>query len=255
MTDLSPLTLALLAAVGVVTSAVSVVAGIGGGSFLIATLLMFFPPAQAIPFHGMVQLVGNISRIALLWNHVAWQIVWRVAVLVPAGAAIGMWLFQGLPTRAIEVAIGCFVLISLFTSSKLRLFKERDMPLWGFYPVGLLLGMAAVTVAVVAMFSGPFMMRKDLNRQSIIVTMGTLASLGHIAKVVGFGTLGFRPLDYWLPFLVMTPTVILGTILGERVLNRLSEERFRWFFRFMLATLALKLILWDGLIEPWLHSA
>jgi uncharacterized membrane protein YfcA len=252
---LDPLTLALLAVVGLLTSAMSVVAGIGGGSFLIAALLMFFPPAQAIPFHGMVQLVGNFSRIALMWKHVAWPIVWRVALLVPVGAALGLWLFQGLPPRVIEVAIGCFVLLSLFLSGRFRLFKDHDMPLWGFFPVGLVLGLASVTVAVVAMFSGPFIMRKDMTRQGIIVTLGTLASLGHISKVVGFGALGFNPLDYWLPFLAMMPAVILGTVLGERVLMGLSEERFRWVFRFMLGTLALKLILWDGFIQPLLQHS
>jgi len=252
---LDPLSLTLLAIVSFLTSAMSVVTGIGGGSFLIALLLMFFSPAQAIPFHGMVQLVGNVSRIILLRKHIAWRIVWRVAVLVPVGAALGLWLFQGLPTRVIEVAIGCFVLLSLFTSGKLKLFKKQDMPLWGFFPVGLLLGMAAVTVAVVAMFSGPFMTRKDLNRQGIVVTMGTLAALGHVAKIVGFGVLGFHPLQYWQPFLVMMPAVILGTVLGERVLRWISEDAFRWAFRFMLGALALKLILWDGVIGPLLHHA
>jgi uncharacterized membrane protein YfcA len=253
---LDPLSLALLAALGVATSALSVISGIGGGSFLIAALLMVFPPAQAIPFHGMVQLMGNLSRLALMWKHVAWRIVWRAALIVPLGAALGIFLFQGLPTRVIEVAIGTFVLLSLVASGRMKLFKERDMPLWGFFPVGFILGFAAVTVAVVAMFSGPFMMRKDMNRQGIIVTMGMLASLGHIAKVVGFGAIGFRPQDYWLPFIVMSPAVILGTFLGKQVLTRLSEDRFRLLFRLMLGTLALKLILWDGLIQPWLnHSA
>jgi uncharacterized membrane protein YfcA len=147
------------------------------------------------------------------------------------------------------------VLLSLFTTGPFKLFKKRDMPLWGFFPVGVLLGLAAVTVAVVAMFSGPFMMRKDLTRQGIIVTMGTLAALGHITKIVAFGALGFNPLDYGLPFLVMTPAVILGTVLGERALRYISETAFRWVFRTLLAALALKLILWDGVLRPLLNSA
>lgn len=252
---LDPLSLTLLALVGLLTSAMSVVAGIGGGAVLIAVLLMFFPPAQAIPFHGMVQLVGNISRIVILRRHIAWPIVWRVAVLVPAGAALGLRLFQGLPPRAIETAIGVFVLLSLLGGERLRLFKERDMPLWGFFPVGLVLGAAAVTVAVVALFAAPFMMRKDMSRQGVIVTMGTLAGLGHTAKVVGFGALGFHPLQFWQPFLVMMPAVVLGTVLGERVLRRMSEASFRAIFRWLLAALALKLILWNGLLEPWLQAA
>jgi uncharacterized membrane protein YfcA len=252
---LDPPSLALLALVGLLTAVMSVMAGIGGGAVLIAVLLMFFAPAQAIPFHGMVQLVGNISRIVILRRHIAWRIVWRVAVLVPLGAALGLWLFQGLPPRVIEMAIGLFVLLSLFDSARFPFFKERDMPLWGFFPVGFLLGAAAVTVAVVAMFAAPFMIRKDLSCQGIIVTMGTLAGLGHIAKVVGFGVLGFHPVQFWQPFLVMMPAVVLGTVLGERLLRRMSEAAFRAVFRWLLAAVALKLILWDGLLEPLFRNA
>ncbi len=248
-----PLTLALLALTSIFSSAMSAVAAIGGGSVLIAVLLIFFAPAQAIPFHGMVQLVGTFSRIVLLWRHIAWPIVWRVTLFMPVGATLGMWLFQGLPTRAIELAIGGFVLLSLFTTGRFRLFKARDMPLWGFFPVGILIGMMSVTVAVVAMFSGPFMMRKDLNRQAINVTMAALASVGHVTKVAAFGVIGFNPLDYLLPFAVMLPAIVLGTYLGQHVLNRMSERVFRWIFRVTLGGLALKLILWDGLLQPYFH--
>lgn len=248
------LTLALLAFTTIFSSAISAVTGIGGGSLLIAVLLLFFPPAQAIPFHGMVQMVGTISRISLMRRHIHWPILWRVTLLMPVGAALGIWLFQGLPPRVIEMTIGVFVLMSLFTA-RLRLFRERDMPLWGFFPLGLLIGAMSVTVAVVAMFSGPFMMRKDLNRQAINVTMATLATVGHVLKVAAFGAIGFNPLHFLIPLLVMMPTMVLGTVLGERVLRRLSEDVFRWLFRVTLGGLALKLILWDGLLQAWMHHS
>jgi len=220
---------------------------------LIAVLLMFFPPALAIPFHGMVQLVGNFSRIALLWRHISWSIIWRVSLLIPAGATTGIWLFQGLPQRLIEVIIGCFVLLSLFISGRPKLFGGQDAPLWSFIPLGFVLGAMSVTVAIVALFSGPFMLRKDLSKQAINVTMAALAAMGHLTKVVAFGAIGFRPWDFALEFTVMMPAAILGTILGERVLSRISETWFRWIFRATLATLALKLILWDGLLQPLLN--
>jgi uncharacterized membrane protein YfcA len=79
--------------------------------------------------------------------------------------------------------------------------------------------------------------------------------LGHIAKVVGFGVLGFHPVQFWQPFLVMMPAVVLGTVLGERLLRRMSEAAFRAVFRWLLAAVALKLILWDGLLEPLFRNA
>jgi len=246
--------LLLLALTGLLGAAITAVAAIGGGALQIAVLLMFFAPAQAIPFHGMVQLVGNFSRIALLWRHISWPIIWRAGLLIPLGGAAGIWLFQGLPQRAIELLIGSFILVSLFTSGRMKLFRGRDAPLWMFIPLGFALGALSVTVAVVGMFSGPFMMRKDLKKEAINVSMATLASMGHVTKVVAFGSMGFPPWDFSVEFAVMVPAAILGTLLGERVLNRMSEEVFRWIFRATLATLAVKLIVWDGLLQPFLNG-
>lgn len=245
--------LALLALTGLFTSAMTAVVAVGGGAVMIATLLMFMPPVIAIPLQGMIQIVGAGGRITLMHRHIVWRIVWRIVLLMPAGAALGLWLFQGLSQHTIELMIGMFVLITLF-SRKLRFLGNRELPLWGFIPLGFLIGALSVTVAVVAMFSGPFMIRKDMNKQAINVTMATIAVLGHFTKIAAFGVIGFRPQDHWAPFVVMVPSVLIGTFLGERVLHRMSEELFLWIFRVTLTGLAVKLVIWDGLLQPYFFS-
>jgi len=245
--------IALLCVTSFFTSAVTAVVAVGGGAVMIATLLMFMPPMVAIPFQGMVQMVGAGSRMAVLRKHIAWPIVWRIGLLMPAGAAMGLWLFQGLSQRTIELLIGSFVLITLFTG-RLKFMEGRELPLWGFFPLGFLVGAVSVTVAVVAMFTGPFMIRKDMHKQAINVTMATVAVLGHITKIIAFGFIGFRPLDHWAPFLAIVPAVILGTLFGNRILDRMSEAFFLWIFRVSLGGLALKLVLWDGVLQPYFHS-
>jgi uncharacterized membrane protein YfcA len=245
--------LILLAVISFFTSAMTAVVAVGGGAIMIATLLMFMPPVVAIPLQGMIQFVGACGRVTLMRRHIAWPIVWRVFLPLPLGAAVGLWLFQGMSQHTIELLIGTFVLLTIFIQ-KFKPLGDHELPLWGFVPLGFLVGALSVTVAVVAMFTGPFMLRKDLNRQAVNVTMATIALLGHLTKVLAFGAIGFRPQDHWAPFLVMVPSGILGVVLGERVLNRMSEELFLWLFRVTLSGLAAKLILWDGLLKPYVFS-
>jgi uncharacterized protein len=235
--------LVLLALTGLCTSALTAVTALGGGGIMIATLLLFMPPIVAIPFQGMIQLVGAGGRLYLMHRYIAWPIVWRICLLMPPGAALGLWLFL----------IGSFVLLTLF-SQQFKLLGKKELPLWAFIPLGFAIGAMSVTVAVVAMFSGPFMIRKDLNKQAINVTMAAIASMGHITKIVAFGFIGFRPQDHWAPFLVMLPAILLGTFLGERVLNWMSERVFLWLFRISLTGLATKLVVWDGIIVPMWFS-
>ncbi len=250
---MSALDLILLALTGVFTSALTAATATGGGAVMIATLLIFMPPAVAIPFQGMIQLVGASGRIGLMWRSIAWPIVWRIGLLMPAGAALGLWLLQGLPQRTIELLIGIFVLLTLF-SQQLKGLGKRELPLWGFTVLGFIIGAMSVTVAVVAMFSGPFMIRKDLDKRAINVTMAVIASLGHVVKILAFGAIGFRPQEHWAPFLAMLPAILLGTFLGERALHMMSERAFVWLFRVSLSGLAAKLVFWDGLIQPYLLS-
>jgi uncharacterized protein len=51
--------ISLLVGAAFCTSALTAVAGAGGGTILIALMLLFMPPAAAIPAHGVVQLASN----------------------------------------------------------------------------------------------------------------------------------------------------------------------------------------------------
>ena len=61
--------------------------------------------------------------------------------------------------------------------------------------------------------------------------------------------IGFAFADWWLTILCMIPAAILGTRVGRIALAGLEERYFLWLFQFVLITLALKLIVWDGLVQ------
>lgn len=63
MIDIAALTLAAF-----FTSALTAVAGAGGGAALMAIMLQFMSPAAAIPVHGAVHLASNVTRCWLLWR-------------------------------------------------------------------------------------------------------------------------------------------------------------------------------------------
>ena len=89
--DISLLTFAAFA-----TSALTAVAGAGGGTILIALMLLFMPPAAAIPAHGVVQLASNTWRVWLFRKHMAWPLIIRFSLLLPLGVWLGLEMFQGM---------------------------------------------------------------------------------------------------------------------------------------------------------------
>jgi uncharacterized protein len=241
------LNLALLGLSALLTSALTAMVGFGGGVILLGVMLQFYPPAAAIPLHGAVQLVSNGWRVVLFKDSISWPLGLRFMALLPLGVVVGLWFFQGLPVAAIQVLIGLVVLASLF-SRRLATLRGRELPLNAFVPLGFAVGALNMMVGVVGPLLAVLVVRRDLNRMQMIGTQGFFALAGHVAKVIAFGLVGFAFREHLAALAVMLPAVLLGGVLGKWLLGRFSDAAFVRAFQLLLLALALKLIVWDGVL-------
>ena len=228
------------------TSALTALAGAGGGTALMAIMLQFMTPAAAIPVHGAVHLVSNLTRCWLLWRYMSWPIIVRFVLPLPFGAALGIWLFQGLSTETVETLIGVFVLLSL-VSGKKGWFGGKDLPLWSFLPVGFTAGVLNMIVGAIAPILGVFVIRSDLNKENVVATLGFFGVVSNIAKIIGFTFIGFSYQAYGMAILCMIPAVIVGTQVGRLALGKINERIFLAIFRIILLVLGLKVLVIGGL--------
>ncbi len=243
---MSPIEIAILAGAAFCTSALTAVVGAGGGTALIAIMLQVMSPAAAIPVHGAVQLASNTTRVWLLWRHMSWPIILRFAALMPFGVWLGLVVFQGLPSAVIQIMIGCFVLISL-GARQIGKWREGDVPLWAFVPIGFVTGALNMVVGVIAPILGVLVIRKELSKEAVVGTLGYFGLLGNLLKIAGFAMVGFSFTAYGPVMLCMIPAAIVGTRVGRAVLSKMDETYFLLAFRVVLVGLALKLIVVDGL--------
>ena len=65
------------------TALMTSIAGAGGGTVLLAAMLQFMNPSEAIPVHGVIQLSSNISRTWFLRKFVHWKIIFKFSLLLP----------------------------------------------------------------------------------------------------------------------------------------------------------------------------
>lgn len=249
---MSSLDIGVLSAVALATSALSAIAGMGGGIVLLGVMLLYFEPLQAIPLHGAVQLISNSSRVILQRHHVAWPLVWRYALpLLPAGTA-GLSLARELPASALRAAIGAFVLLATWADRWLLLgsHPERLRPERRFWLLGVVLGGLNVTIGATGPLMAPFFLDLPLERQGVVGTKAACQACGHSAKIALYGVAGFAFASHFLLLAAMAGAVIAGTWLGTRALERIDERLFRMLFRGLLTAIALRLLWVDG--SRWL---
>jgi len=241
--------LAVLGVAALLTSILSAVVGMAGGITLLAVMLLFLEPLVAIPLHGVIQLVSNGSRSWIQRSHVDRGIVWRYALpLLPMGF-VGLALAEALPPAATRALIGAFVLLATWAPGVLLLgsHPERAERSRRFLLLGSVVGVINMTVGATGPLIAPFFLNLGLSRQALVGTKAACQTLGHLAKVLVFGIAGFAFLPF-LPLLaLLAGLVVLGTWLGSRLLDRVSEQTFVRLYRGVLTLIALRLLLWEGL--------
>jgi uncharacterized membrane protein YfcA len=246
---MDPFDLGVLAVVALLTATLSGVLGMAGGITLLAVMLLYLEPLVAIPIHGAIQLVSNSSRAVIQRRHVAWPVTARFAVLLLPAGYLGYSFARGLPPDTLKAAIGVFVLLATWLPGVLLLgtHPERTDTTRRFITLGGVVGFLSVTIGATGPLIAPFFLNIGLNRQGVVGTKAMCQTLGHVSKLIVFGSLGFAFGDHLWTIGLLGVFVIAGTWIGSQLLHRIDERGFLLLYRAVLSVIAVRLIVWDGL--------
>ncbi len=226
--------LLLLGAV-LVTATVSGVLGMAGGLLLMGALLLVLPTATAFVVHGLVQVVSNGYRAVLHRGALQRAVLGWYAV--GAALALGVLALVAVvpPRPVVLLALGLLPLLVWLPSSALRLDASRPAH-------AVVCGAAVTAVNLVAGVAGPlldvFFVRSALSRHAVVATKAATQVLSHLAKVVLYGgLLGSGTGVPWLVVALALPLSVLGTTLGGRLLDRLTDTGFRELTRWTVTAI------------------
>lgn len=223
----------LLAAL--LTAAVSGVLGMAGGLLLMGVLLLVLPAAVAFVVHGLLQLASNGWRAFLHRRHLRWTIVgWYSVGAVVAAALVAGIAYQ--PSKALTyLLLGLVPGLAWLPKGRLHLDASRP-------PHAVLAGFAVTALNLVAGVAGPlldvFFVHTTLGRHAVVATKAGTQVLSHAAKVVVYG--GLLSAEAGVPYAVVlaaVPLSMLGTWLGGRVLDRLTDASFATATRWVVSAI------------------
>ena len=213
-----------------VTAVLSGVLGMAGGLLLMGALALVLPVAAAFTAHGVLQIIANGSRAVLHRQHVRWSIVgWYAAASVIAGLAVTLVRYE--PSRPLLfLLLGLVPALVWLPGTWLSLDVAR--PSHAFAS-----GLSVTGLNLLAGVAGPlldvFFVRTALTRHEIVATKAATQVFSHVAKVLVYGSAllaagADESLPPWL-LLAAAPLSVLGTIVGGRILDRLNDQSFlRW---------------------------
>lgn len=234
---------ALIAFAVVATATLSGIFGMAGGIVLMGMFLVVLPVSSAMMLHGTTQAVSNGYRAFLTRDHIVWSVLsFYIVGAIASLGALGAISF--VPDKALVfICVGAvpFVAAALPTRFALDITKP-GMPVIGGFIITL--------INLIAGVAGPlldaFFVKSDLTRHQIVATKAITQTLSHLLKLVYFGVLvrqvaieangELATLPWWL-YVMVIPCAMLGTTLGTKVLDKISDTNFRKWSQWIILTL------------------
>lgn len=237
------LELVILAIAAVATSALTAVAGAGGGVVLLIVLLQFVDPIVAIPVHGLIQLASNGTRSLTLRHDIESHMLgWYLWPLVPA-TVIGFLVADGIPRDVGRALVGVFALVAVWWPAATAWLAPAAGSDRRFSLVGVVAGLTNPTVGAPGPLLSPAFRAATSDHVAFVATFSIAQLLNHTVKVAVFAIAGFAWSDHLPTIAVGVVGVTIGTRVGARWLRRLDPALLTRVFQVVVTAGAIRLFL------------
>jgi uncharacterized protein len=212
--------------VGLVAGTISGIVGTGSSIMLMPVLIYEYGPKQAVPIMAIAAVMANLSRILAWWREVDWRAC--VAYSLPAvpAAALGARTLLVLPSRAVDIFIGLFLIAMVPVRHWLGSHRFK-LSLWHLATGGAVIGYLTGIVVSTGPLSVPLFLFYGLTKGAFLATEAA-SSLGmYLSKSITFERFGALTAEVALAGLIAGSSLMFGAFIAKRFVLRLEPEMFR----------------------------
>jgi uncharacterized membrane protein YfcA len=242
------LTYIFVLAVGLVAGTISGIVGTGSSIMLVPVLVYEFGPKEAVPIMAVAAVMANLSRIMAWWREVDWRACAAYSVTGIPAAALGARTLLILPSRAVDIAIGLF-LIAMVPVRHWLAKREITITLWHMALGGAIIGYLTGIVVSTGPLSVPLFLVYGLTKGAFLATEAAGSLTIYLSKILTFRSAGALPGDMFAKGLVAGSSLMAGAFIAKPFVLRLKPETFRFAMDAMMLLAGLSM-LWNAL-----HSA
>jgi uncharacterized membrane protein YfcA len=233
----------IVAVVAVVAGGVAAVAGFGIGSLLTPVLSLELGTKLAVALISIPHFIGTALRLWRLRAHVDRKVLLGFGIASAAGGLVGALFHAEAGSPTLAVIFGLLLLLA-GTSELTGLARRARLTGAAAWAAGGLSGLFGGMVGNQGGIRSAALLGFHLDRHAFVATATAIALAVDVARMpVYFVAEGSAILARW-PILVLAVSgVVVGTLLGERVLGRIPERVFRTVVALLILTLGVYMLL------------
>lgn len=212
--------------VGLIAGTISGIVGTGSSIMLMPVLVYQYGPKEAVPIMAIAAVMANLSRILAWWREVDWRACAAYSVTGIPAAALGARTLLVLPSRAVDIAIGIF-LIAMVPVRHWLARHQLKANLWHLAVGGAVIGYLTGIVVSTGPLSVPLFLFYGLARGGFLATEAA-SSLGlYLSKSVTFEHFGALTADIAVKGLIAGSSLMFGAFIARRFVLKLEPDAFR----------------------------
>jgi uncharacterized protein len=232
-----------VAVAGMCAGLIAAVSGFGIGSLLTPVLAVHVDTRLAIAAVSVPHLIGTAQRFWTMRRSIDRRLLLQFGVTSAIGGLLGALTHGRLNSRGLTVVFGCLLLFTAI--AELTGWMRRVH--WGktFGPVaGAVSGFLGGLVGNQGSIRTAGLLAYDVSPAAFVATATTVALIVDGARMpVYIATQGAEIARLWPILAVATSGVVIGTIIGIRIVPRLRRDTFRRSVAILLAILGTAMLL------------
>lgn len=218
--------LLLILAIGLLAGVFSGIIGTGSSIILVPVLAHVYGPKEAVPIMAVAAVMANVSRILAWWREVDGRAFAAYAATGVPAAALGARTMLVLSPRAVDLAIGAFLITMIPTrrwlATHLVMLRLSHLALAGAV-IGFLTGIVASTGPA----SVPVFLGYGLTKGAFIGTEAAASLAIYAIKTLTFQESGALPVDDVFKGLTVGASLMAGSFIAKPFVLRLAPQTFR----------------------------
>ncbi len=240
--------LLFILAVGLLAGTISGIVGTGSSIMLMPVLVYEYGPKQAVPIMAVAAVMANLSRILAWWRQVDWRACAAYSLTGIPAAALGARTLLAIPSHAVDVAIGLFLIVMVPVRHWLARHHLKAS-LWHLALGGAVIGYLTGIVVSTGPLSVPLFLFYGLAKGAFLATEAA-SSLGlYLSKSLTFERFGALTGNVALKGLVTGSSLMFGAFIAKRFVLKLDPDVFRLVMDGIMVAAGLSM-LWNATQSP-----
>jgi hypothetical protein len=216
----------VFALVALIAGAIASLAGFGIGSLLTPLLALKTGISVAVAAVSIVHLIGTALRFSLLRAFVNKKILLSFGLASAAGGLTGALLHNAFSNNLLSIIFGCLLILAGVSelTGLAQKIQVRGVFSW---LAGAISGLFGGLVGNQGGIRSSALTGFNLGKDQFVATATGIALMVDVARIPVYVAVQGRDLvSIWYLLMIGAAGVVVGTLFGKRILQRLSQTAF-----------------------------